>query len=52
MEKQSADAPRSPRGYEEPTIVAIGALHELTLTKDRGGSDFLSQTEHFPSGTY
>ena len=51
MEKHSANAPRESRTYEEPAIVAIGALHELTLTKDKGGSDFLSQTEHFPSGT-
>jgi hypothetical protein len=40
-----------PRAYEEPTIVAIGALHELTLNKGSSGSDFCGQQDQFPSGT-
>ena len=51
MKKHAAGTPAE-RAYEEPTIVAIGALHELTLNKAGGATDFLNQQPNqFPSGT-
>jgi hypothetical protein len=52
VQKRSTDVAREPRPYEEPAIVEIGALHELTLNKAGGDSDYMShQPNSFPSGT-